>query len=88
MIRIEFDPAKDAKNRQKHGFSLEIGGIVIESAVDVEMDEHEGETRWRAYGWFEGRPMICVYTMREPDLHRIISVRQATKHEVKAWFEW
>lgn len=59
MINIEFDRAKEAKNRQKHGFSLEIGSIVIESAVDIEVDEHEEEVRWRAYGWFEGRPMFA-----------------------------
>jgi uncharacterized protein len=87
-IRIEYDPGKDDINRRKHGVSLEVGARVIESAIDIGMDHHDAEIRWRAYGWWRGVPMVCVYTMRDSDCHRIISVRRASRREVTVWFVW
>lgn len=83
-MEIEYDPAKDAENRAKHGLPLEIGAVVIEAAFHVELDDHPDEERWRVYGWVEGRMLVCVHTMRG-SVYRIISVRKATKREVRAW---
>ena len=84
-IRFEYDVMKDVENRRKHGFSLEAGALVIERALQVELDDGSDEPRWRAYGWVIGRAMMCVYTMRANASHRIISVRKATKREIATW---
>jgi uncharacterized DUF497 family protein len=84
-IRFEFDAVKDVENRRKHGFPLEAGALVIERAVYFEMDDSSDEPGWRAYGRVNGRAMMCVYTMRPNESHRIISVRKATKREIATW---
>ena len=38
-IRFEYDVTKDVENRRKHGFSLEAGALVIERALQVELDD-------------------------------------------------
>lgn len=81
FIRIEFDPAKDAANRRKHGFPLSMGALVIEGAAEIVLDEESDEVRWRALAWVNGRVLMCVYTMPPAETHRIISVRKATKSE-------
>jgi uncharacterized DUF497 family protein len=84
-IRFEYDVAKDVENRRKHGFTLEAGALVIERALQFDLDDSSDEPRWRAYGWVNGRAMMCVYTMRPNESHRIISVRKATKREIVKW---
>jgi uncharacterized DUF497 family protein len=59
---LEYDLTKDAANRRKHGFSLEAGALVIERALQVKLGDGSDEPRWRAYGWVNGRAMMCVYT--------------------------
>ena len=51
-MEIEFDPAKDAQNRRKHGISLALGKAVLANAVGEEPDpgHHGGEERWIAFG--------------------------------------
>jgi uncharacterized DUF497 family protein len=84
-IRIEYDVIKDLENQRKHGFPLAAGALVIEWATEFELDENIDEERWRAYAWVNGRAMTCVYTMRPSAIHRIISVRKATKRELETW---
>jgi uncharacterized DUF497 family protein len=61
----EFDTEKDSENRRKHGVSLTLGRVVIESMINEKIDlDSGGEERWVAYGFASGRLMVCVYTMR------------------------
>ena len=84
-IRIEYDVVKDVENQRTHGFPLAAGALVIERATEIELDGHDDEERWRAYAWVNGRAMMCVYAMRPGAIHRIISVRKATKREIARW---
>lgn len=86
-MEIEFDPAKDAANRQRHGFPLTAGAFVIRSARSVELDARRdyGEARLNAYGFFAGRPAVCTSTVRGL-IYRIISVRVAGRKEHSRWF--
>ena len=85
-MEIEFDPAKDAANRAKHGLSLAIGLIILEDMLGSVVDERfvYGETRCLAFGLVAGRLHVCVYVQRG-DAYRIISVRKASKKEQSIW---
>ena len=85
---IEFDRKKDAQNRGKHGMSLS-------EAADLDLDmsliaEDElgsyGEARFIAIGPLRDRICVLVYAEHGADI-RAISLRPATKQEVKLWRE-
>ena len=47
-MKIEFDPAKDSRNRKKHGLSLEFAEELDWDAMVMEPDDSQdyGEERW------------------------------------------
>jgi uncharacterized DUF497 family protein len=78
---IEFDPAKDAANIEKHGISLErAADLDMETAVIV-ADDRFAEPRFRAYGLIDGLAYCLAFTLREAVL-RVISLRRAHKKEM------
>jgi len=81
-MQIEFDPAKDATNRAKHGIPLAAGEQVIEGAVETFADTRVdyGEHRFVAFGYLGSRLHVCVFTLRG-EITRIISVRKAGHRE-------
>ena len=91
-MNVTFDPAKDASNLAKHGFSLL-------DAVDFEWDtavvwpdiRHDyGEVRMVALGYVGLRIMALVFVDRSPEQpteRRIISLRKANSREVKRYAE-
>ena len=85
-VEIEFDPAKDAQNRRKHGISLALGKVVPANLLGEEPDpgDHGGEERWIAFGMIGLRLYVYVYAPRG-DRARIISLRKATKQEQQRW---
>ncbi len=79
-MKIEFDPAKDAINVEKHGVSLS-------RVVDMEMlavlpDDRRvyGEQRFRAFGLIDGAAFSVAFAIRGATL-RPISLRRAHKKE-------
>lgn len=87
-MRIEFDPAKDKANRNKHGISLAVAIELDWDAALVWVDERfeYGEVRMIAlapktdtlyYVAFVDRGEVC----------RVISLRHATRREVKHYVE-
>ena len=84
-MEIEFDAAKDAQNRRKHGLSLRFALAVLAGVVREEPDQGEAsEERWIARGRVGLHLFTCVYTMRG-HRHRIVSVRKATRAEEDEW---
>jgi uncharacterized DUF497 family protein len=80
-MEIEFDPAKDALNREKHGISL-----ARASDMDIlyfERDERldYGEVRYRAWGRIDGGYCCLAFVQRNGRL-RAISLRRAHRKEV------
>jgi uncharacterized DUF497 family protein len=65
-VKIEFDPSKDAINRQKHGLSLQDAArLDIETAAVIPDDRYPyGEARFRAYGWIDGRLHMLAHHAR------------------------
>ena len=85
-MKIDFDLAKDIRNRKERGVSLAAGQVVLLNRVgEKAAADLYGERRRIAYGLVEGRLFVCVYTMRG-DTHWIISVRPASRQERKRWW--
>lgn len=84
---IEFDPAKDAINAEKHGVSLLSGTNVFSDAdmlVIPTSRVEDGERRFRAIGKVAGRLWTAVYVMRNRR-HRFISVRKSNVGETRTY---
>ncbi len=91
-MNVTFDPAKDASNLAKHGFSLlDAVGFEWETAVvwaDTRRDYHEA--RMVALGYIGLRIVALVFVDRPPEQpteRRIISLRKANSREVKRYAE-
>ena len=91
-MNVTFDPAKDAANLAKHGFSLlDAVGFEWETAVvwpDTRRDY--GEPRMVALGYIGLRIMNVVFVDRPPEQpteRRVISLRKANTREVKRYAE-
>ncbi len=82
-----WDPAKDAVNRRKHDVSLSIAEVGLRDRLALsEPDPHPDGDRWRTLCEIGGVVFFVVHTWpEEPEPGRIISVRQATRRERKAY---
>jgi uncharacterized DUF497 family protein len=87
MRWYEWDPAKAASNRAKHGVSFEVAVKVFEdpNALTVFDGVERGEERWRTVGDVGGRVLTFVAHTEQDDggdqIVRIISARPATRKE-------
>ncbi len=87
-MRIEFDNAKDAANRQRHGVSL---AYAIELNWDIALvwiDDRfaYNESRMRALVPADSVLYYVAFVDRG-DARRIISMRRATRKEVRTYVE-
>lgn len=88
MIKFEWDPAKAASNKKKHGVSFDEAQSVFydEFAVQFFDEENsESEDRFLMLGFSDmARLLIVCHCEREQgSIIRIISARKATKNEGK-----
>jgi uncharacterized protein len=83
-VKIEFDPAKSARNAKERGLSLElVADLDWEAARTIEDQRQSyGETRYLAYAPMQGRLHVVCFCIRG-GAFRIISFRQANKREEK-----
>lgn len=78
---IEFDPAKDKANLEKHQISLS-RAVEMDILVFLEDDRSSyGEVRYRAWGLIDGKAHCLAFTDRNGTL-RAISLRRAHKKEM------
>lgn len=83
---FEFDRAKSAANKAKHGIDfVETQGLWLDEKLVIVPARSTGERRWVAIGAIDGRCWSAVFTLRE-DAVRIISVRRARDYEVTGYF--
>jgi len=90
-IQFEWDEAKNAANRKKHGVSFEEGSQVFRDRLYVSVKERvvDGEERWQTFGMVAGLLLLmAAHTVREEqsdgktiEVIRIISARHATPKE-------
>jgi uncharacterized DUF497 family protein len=86
-MEIEFDPAKDEINRDKHGASLAFAADVLSDPRRIDLVDTRieySEDRTVTYGKVMGRVWVCVFT-RRGNAYRPISVRKANDRETKRY---
>jgi uncharacterized protein len=89
-VDFEWDAAKAAGNRRKHGVSFEEASTVFDDPkVLVRYDEghSDEEDRWNAAGMSEKLRVLSVTYTRRGSAIRIISARKATRAESREYGE-
>lgn len=85
MIKFEWDAAKAATNKKKHGVSFEEAQSVFYDEFAVQFfdeDNSVSEDRFLMLGLSdEGRLLMVCHCEHEGNMIRIISARKATKNE-------
>lgn len=86
MMRVEFDPAKDAVNQAKHGLSLSLAEELDwdEALVWVDDRYEYGELRMIALAP-KTQTLYYVAFVERGEARRIISLRRANRREVKRY---
>ena len=85
-MTFDWDPAKDASNRVKHGVSFEAAQFAFDDPHAIsEADRFVGgEIRWKTTARLGGRLIVIAHTLDHYDHEefiRIISARKATARE-------
>src|SRR3546814_18680523 len=82
MVEIDFDPAKDAANIEKHGISLSRAADLV-PLVFVEDDRFEAP-RYRVYGFIDDVPH-CLAATDPGGKVRVISLLRAPAQELRRY---
>ena len=83
-MRFEWDENKNNENIRKHKLDFSDAWQVFEKPVIAKLDERDtyGEDRWLSIGMMSnGIVVVLVFTERERETIRIISMRKATRNE-------
>ena len=83
-VGYEWDPAKAAANLEMHGVSFAEASTVFldDFALTREDPQASGEQRLVTLGLSdEGNLLVVVYTVRQPDILRIISAWKANRRQ-------
>jgi uncharacterized DUF497 family protein len=82
-MRFEWDEEKNQTNIQKHGLDFSDAPEIFAAPLLAGIDDREdyGEVRWIAIGLLRSRVVVLLFTERDPDTIRIISLRKALAHE-------
>jgi uncharacterized DUF497 family protein len=87
-MRITFDPAKDAANRAKHGVSLSVARELDWGAALVWIDDRFEYDELRMIALApETEILYYVAFVDRGETRRIISLRRATRLEVKYYVQ-
>jgi len=88
-VEFEWDPAKAASNLLRHGVPFEVACEVFFDRF-VRMADADGtdEARDAAIGYTESRSLLFdIHLIRHEEVIRIISARNATRQERRAYEE-
>jgi uncharacterized DUF497 family protein len=82
MLEFEFDPAKSAANRAKHGIDFTAAQSIWRDTHRIEVPARTtDEPRWMVIGQINGQCWSAVMTYRHERV-RIISVRRSRESEI------
>lgn len=87
-MEFEWDPAKAAANYRKHGVSFIDAATVFGDPLAYtfpDPDHSRGEARWITFGMSKGRLLLVIAHVERGYRIRIISAREATRHERKIY---
>ena len=83
-MRFEWDEKKNSENIRKHRLDFADAWQVFENPLLAKLDDREnyGEDRWIGVGIMSnGIVVVLIFTKKEQETIRIISMRKATKNE-------
>jgi len=89
-MNFDWDVAKAASNKAKHGVSFNVAAKVFLDPNRIEMydgREDYDEDRWATIGYVDPAVLFVVYTVRDEETIRIISARKAVPYEQKQYRE-
>lgn len=91
-MRFDWDPAKSASNRRKHGLGFEEAQTLFTSGVQyLEISEDDypmEEPRFIAVGPVARGIIVVVWTEQAEDTIRIISARPGSTREVEMYLRF
>ena len=85
-MRFTWDPAKERRNKHKHGVGFQEATTVFGDSLAVTVsdpDHSTGEERLLTIGQSSAGQLLVVCHMEQGDTIRIISARRASAHERK-----
>jgi len=84
-MNFEWDEEKNKINIRKHGFDFVDAWEIFENPMLTYFDTREnyGEARYIGIGFLRQHIVVIVFTERDNNTIRIISLRKALKHERK-----
>ena len=86
-MKFEYDPAKSAGNRAKHGIDFEEAQALWKDEDRLNLPAaYKDEERYALVGRIGARHWTAIFTYRD-DVFRIISVRHSRKEEVELYEE-
>ncbi len=87
-MEFTWDEAKRKTNLAKHGFDFADAEAVFAGMTYTFGDDrtYYGEERFITLGMLKGRVVLIAHTEDDDEI-RIISMRKATKHEQKEYFQ-
>jgi uncharacterized DUF497 family protein len=88
-VDYEWDAAKAAENRRRHGIDFADAIAAIEDPnrlEEIDTRFEYGEERIRVIGRTVGNILFVVTTQRGDRTYRIISARRATRHEQDRYY--
>ena len=82
-MKFEWDDTKRRINLKKHALDFRDAHVVFNDEALILEDPHNdyNETRYLLQGTLEQHIVIIVFTVRDDDVIRIISMRKANKRE-------
>jgi uncharacterized DUF497 family protein len=91
QLGFEWDPVKARRNFFKHGISFENARTVFFDPLALTVRDEprtaSSEERFRTVGRSDDGKILVVASCERGDTIRIISAREATKHEKKSYEE-
>lgn len=86
-MRFTWDEAKRRANLEKHGLDFADAPEIFKGPMVIARDRRRdyGEARFIGFGLLKQRVIAVVFSRRNPDIIRIISLRKANGREQKRY---
>jgi uncharacterized protein len=87
-MEFDWDEKKAAANKRKHGISFHEAATVFGDPLAITFDDpdySEGESRLLTFGVSRFNRLLVVSHVEQDGRLRIISAREATRHEQKIY---
>lgn len=89
-MKFEWSQNKNEANIRKHDLDFSDASTVFETPMFIEVDDRAdyGEPRFIGVGFLRDLVVLLVFSEKENDIIRIISLRRAVKYEREKFFKY